>query len=393
MSKKLDALLAPALQQRREQHLYRQRRTVEGKQGVEFRIDGNTMLSFCSNDYLGLAGSPELANTLSKAADQFACGSGAAHLITGHHIEHQRLEEELAEFTQRPRALLFSTGYMANMGTINALSTPDTLIAHDALNHASLLDGGWLSRGVSKRYTHADIESANTVLSSSACARKLLVTDGVFSMDGDLAPLPELAATAQQHDAFVMVDDAHGIGVLGQHGGGICEHYHLGVDDVPILMGTLGKGFGSFGAFVAGSETLIESLIQFGRTYIYTTALPAAVASATRAALELVKHGEHRREHLGTLIAHFRQQAKQLGLPLMASDTPIQPLLIGDAAVALSVAAALNDEGILITPIRPPTVPVATARLRITFSASHSLQHIDRLITALDKAIPTELRS
>lgn len=393
MSKALDALLAPALLERRAAHLYRQRRTVEGKQGVEFVIDGMPMLSFCSNDYLGLAGSAELAKALSNAADALGSGSGAAHLITGHHKEHQRLEEELAEFTQRPRALLFSTGYMANMGTINALSTPDTLIAQDALNHASLLDGGWLSRGTPARFQHANVDAATTLLTSATYERKLLVTDGVFSMDGDLAPLPELATVAKQHDAFVMVDDAHGLGVLGARGGGICEHYGLSIEDVPILMGTLGKGFGCFGAFVAGSDALIESLIQFGRTYIYTTALPAAIAATTRAALDLVKQGHHRREHLQTLTGYFREQAAQLGLPLMDSNTPIQPLLIGDAATTLDIAAQLHACGILITPIRPPTVPAGTARLRITFSASHSLAHVAQLLAALDKAIPQSLRT
>ncbi|HEY9147772.1 MAG TPA: 8-amino-7-oxononanoate synthase [Gammaproteobacteria bacterium] len=376
--------LAAELTDRKAAGLYRRRRTSDGPQGPVLRSGGRELLSFCSNDYLGLANHPKVVTALHKGADEYGVGSGAAHLVNGHSRAHQQLEEELAAFTGRSRALLFSTGYMANLGVVSALAGAGDGVFEDRLNHASLLDAGLLSRARLSRYAHADAAALQRKLSASKNAEKLILTDGVFSMDGDIAPLPALAAAASRHDAWLMVDDAHGLGVLGDNGGGSLEHFGLGIDEVPILMGTLGKGLGSFGAFVAGSEDLIEYLLNTARPYIYTTATPPALAEATRASLRLVQQEGWRRERLQALIARFRRGACQLGLPLMDSPTPIQPLLIGDATEALRLSEALLAQGILISAIRPPTVPEGTARLRITLSAVHTEEQVDTLLAALE---------
>lgn len=368
-----------------EKNLYRRRRISDSATGVHVRVDDRELLSFCSNDYLGLANHPEVIEAMQRGAERWGVGSGASHLVNGHTSAHHALEEELAEFTQRPRVLLFSTGYMANMGVIAALCGRGDYVFEDRLNHASLLDGGLLSQARMQRYTHSSAEALNQKLSEHDSGEKLVVTDGVFSMDGDIAPLPELSKVTQQHQSWLMVDDAHGFGVLGKSGGGCVEHFGLDINEVPILIGTLGKAFGTFGAFVAGSEELIEYLIQKARPYIYTTALPAAVAEATRASLKLLQTEHWRREKLQSLIQQFRTGATQLGLQLIESQTPIQPLLIGDNGKALAMSAALHEQGILITAIRPPTVPEGTARLRITFSAEHGENDIERLLYALDK--------
>ncbi len=374
--------LAAELERRRTAHLYRSRRQIACAQAVELQVDGRTLLSFCSNDYLGLAAHPEVIAALQKGADQYGAGSGAAHLVIGHSTAHHALEEELAEFTGRPRALLFSTGYMANIGVISALLGRGDTVFQDRLNHASLIDGGILSRARLRRYAHADATQLADQL-KTAQGEKLIVTDGVFSMDGDIAPLTQLAKVAKAADSWLMVDDAHGLGVLGKEGGGCLAHLGLNQNDVPILMGTLGKAFGTFGAFVAGSEVLIETLIQQARSYIYTTALPPAVAEATRVSLKLARSDAWRRERLQALIERFRSGAKQLALPLMESTTPIQPLLAGSAEQALAWSQKLEKQGILVSAIRPPTVPEGSARLRITFSALHQDEHIDRLLDAL----------
>ncbi len=376
--------LKQKLAEREAQNLYRRRRVNDGPQGPQQRVDGKEVLSFCSNDYLGLVNHPELIAALKKGADEYGVGSGAAHLVNGHSRAHHALEEELAAFTGRPRALLFSTGYMANLGTVSALIGAGDAIFEDRLNHASLIDAGLLSRARLSRYAHADAASLEGKLASSRGEDKLIVTDGVFSMDGDIAPLSELAAAARKVNAMLMVDDAHGIGVLGPQGAGSVAHFGLGINEVPVLMGTLGKGVGSFGAFVAGSEDLIEWLIQAARPYIYTTATPPAIAEASRASLKLIQADEWRREKLQVLIKRFRQGAIQLGLELMDSQTPIQPLIIGDAARAMALSKQLEAQGILISAIRPPTVPEGTARLRITFSAAHSEEQVDRLLAALE---------
>ena len=377
--------LAIDLQQRRNAELYRERLMVEGPQQPELRIDGRHMISFCSNDYLGLASHPQVIEAFQDGAERYGVGSGASHLITGHSHAHHALEEELAAFTGRERALLFSTGYMANLGVISALLERGDTLCEDRLNHASLVDAGQLCRADMKRYRHADMASLEQQLNSVAQGQKLIATDGVFSMDGDIAPLPELAALARKHQAWLMLDDAHGLGVLGEAGRGSLEHFGLEADAVPILMGTLGKAFGTFGAFVAGKVELIETLIQQARSYIYTTATPPALAEATRVSLRLAREETWRRQRLQELIQRFRQAAEQMGLPLMPSETPIQPVLAGSVERVMCWSRFLKTYGILVTPIRPPTVPEGSARLRITFSALHTDQHLNRLLAGLAK--------
>ncbi len=341
------------------------------------------MLAFCSNDYLGLAAHPEVRAAFQRGAERYGVGSGAAHLISGHSRAHHALEEELAAFTGRPRALLFSTGYMANLGLVSALMGRGDQLFEDRLNHASLIDAAQLSRARLRRYAHGDMSVLGDQLDQAPVGERMILTDGVFSMDGDLAPLPELAALARRHRAWLMVDDAHGLGVLGESGAGSLEHFGLGSAQVPILMGTLGKALGGFGAFVAGSDDLIETLIQQARSYIYTTAPPPALAEAVRASLRLVRDEPWRRERLGQLVARFRAGTAKLGLPLMTSTTPIQPLLAGSAERALAWSRQLEEQGILVTAIRPPTVPEGSARLRITLSAAHSDDQLERLLAAL----------
>jgi 8-amino-7-oxononanoate synthase len=370
------------------QGLYRRRRIVDTPQGVDMVADGRRLVNFCGNDYLGLANHPEVVAALRRGAKLYGAGSGAAHLVCGHGRAHHALEEELAEFTGRERMLLFSTGYMANLGVISALAGRGDTVFEDRLNHASLLDGALLSGARLKRYAHADPDALRSELAGCPSQTKLVVSDGVFSMDGDVAPIPELAAAAREQGAWLMIDDAHGLGVLGEKGQGTLARFGLGQNDVPVLVGTLGKAFGTFGAFVAGSEELIEFLIQRARTYIYTTAMPPAVAEATRAALRLVREESWRREHLRRLVARFRAGAEQLGLRLMDSPTPIQPVLLGANEAALRASQALLEAGFLVSAIRPPTVPAGTARLRITFSAAHTEAQVDRLLDALAGLVP-----
>jgi 8-amino-7-oxononanoate synthase len=378
--------LADNLESIAAQGLYRSRRVIASPQGINLEIDGRNIVNFCSNDYLGLANHPDVVRAFKSAVDFYGVGSGSAHLICGHTSAHHALEEELAAFAGRDRALLFSTGYMANIGVISALLGRGDAVFEDRLNHASLLDGGLMSGARFKRYAHLDLAELNVQL-EKVSGNKLIVTDGVFSMDGDFAPMDELAVVAKKHEAWLMVDDAHGLGVIGDHGGGIVEHYGLSQNDVPVLMGTLGKGFGTFGAFIAGSEALIETLIQKARTYVYTTALPASVAEATRASLKIVVAESWRRDKLQKLAERFRLGAGQLGLTLMASSSAIQPILIGDSQRAVDISNALLKAGFLVSAIRPPTVPQGSARLRVTFSALHDELMVDKLLDALDKAI------
>ncbi len=374
--------LAARLAQRQADDLYRRRPLLQSPQAPEVVIDGQPMLAFCSNDYLGLANHPEVIAAMRAGAERWGVGGGASHLVNGHCGPHHELELALAEFTGRPRALLFSTGYMANLGTVTALVGKGDSVLEDRLNHASLLDAGLLSGARFSRYLHNDAGSLASRL-EKADGNTLVVTDGVFSMDGDLADLPALCAAAREKNAWVMVDDAHGFGPLGANGGGIVEHFGLGLDDVPVLVGTLGKAFGTAGAFVAGSEELIETLIQFARPYIYTTSQPPAVACATLKSLALLRAEGWRRDHLNALIARFRAGARAIGLSLMDSPTPIQPILIGGSAQAMALSAELRQRGILVGAIRPPTVPAGTARLRVTLSASHTEAQVDRLLQAL----------
>ena len=374
------------LAQLKQQSLYRSRQIIDGPQAVLLSVEGRRLINFCSNDYLGLANHPQVLEAFKQAVDQYGVGSGSAHLICGHSSAHHALEEELAAFTGRERALLFSTGYMANLGVISALLNRNDSVLEDRLNHASLLDGGLLSRARFQRYRHADVADLETRL--TACpANAMIVTDGVFSMDGDLAPLPALAGLAAKYGAGLLIDDAHGFGVLGRHGGGIVEHFGLGQQDAPILMGTLGKAFGGFGAFVAGSESLIEMLIQKARTYVFTTATPPAIAAAGRVSLRLLQAESWRREKLHSLILRFRTGAEQQSLSLPGSFTAIQPILLGDSQLAFAAAKELQELGFWVSAIRPPTVPAGTARLRITFSANHAEYQVDALLEALAKVL------
>jgi len=377
--------LQKELEQRKAEHLYRSRKVLESPQSVEPIVDGKKVLSFCSNDYLGLANHPDVIQDFKKAADQYGVGSGSAHLVSGHSVEHHLLEEELAVFMGTERALLFSTGYMANLGVVSALCDRHDEIYEDKLNHASLLDAALLSRAKRFRYSHADMAQLENRLLSSEVKNKFIVSDGVFSMDGDLAPLDILTQLAKKNDATLMIDDAHGIGVLGERGRGVIEHFNLANIQVPVLVGTLGKAFGTAGAFVAGSEALIETLIQKSRSYIFTTAMPAAIAAATRKSLQMLEQESWRREKLQNLIIQFRKGATELGLNLVDSKTAIQPVIVGSSKQALTLSEKLFEKNILITAIRPPTVAEGSARLRITFSATHTEEHVDNLLAILDK--------
>lgn len=383
MVSRFEQQLADKLAQRRAQHLYRARRIVSSPQAAQIIIDNQPCLSFCSNDYLGLANHPRVIDALKQGAEQYGVGSGASHLVSGHTQAHHALEEELAAFVERPRALLFSTGYMANLGVMSALLSRNDDVFEDRLNHASLIDAGLLCGARLSRYQHVDCDALQQLLKTTKANSRLIATDGVFSMDGDIAPLHQLSDIARQNDAWFMVDDAHGIGVIGDKGKGSVAQASLSTEDVPILMGTLGKALGTFGAFVAGSDALIETLIQQARSYIYTTALPAAIAEATRASLRIATEESWRRDKLTSLINRFREGAAQSGLELLDSTTPIQPLILRDSARALQYSEYLLQRGIYVTAIRPPTVPQGTARLRITLSAAHSDENIDQLLDAL----------
>ena len=381
--------LQTRLQARSEQLLLRQRRTVTSPPQPQLGVDGKPLLSFCSNDYLGLANHPDVVRAFKRGLDEYGAGSGASHLVTGHTAAHQALEEELADFTGRSRALLFGSGYMTNVGVLTCLLDDKDQVFEDKLNHASLLDGGLFSGASFRRYPHKDVRRLEAMLEAAPNeGLRMIVTDGVFSMDGDVAPLSQVLNAAERYNALVMVDDAHGFGCLGKHGGGIVEAaQELGavVDEkrLPVLMGTLGKAFGTAGAFVAGSNELIETLIQFSRPYIYTTALPAALAVATSASLQIVRNESWRREHLHSLVHQFRRGATELGLELLNSPTQIQALMLHTPERALAASQALEQQGILVTAIRPPTVPPGTARLRVTFSAAHTERDVDQLLIAL----------
>ncbi|WP_417499783.1 8-amino-7-oxononanoate synthase [Methylophaga sp.] len=379
--------LTAALAERKAAGRYRQNRLRVGEQGVHIHLGDKTILSFCSNDYLGLAAHPDIKQAFKDAVDKEGVGSGAAHLLTGHSYYHQALEEKLADFTGQQRVLLFSTGYMANLGVIDGLLTRGDAVIQDKWNHASLLDGGRLTDADQLRYPHADMGLLHKRLHNAATAKhRLIVSDGVFSMDGDIAPLPEIMTLSEQHHAAVLIDDAHGFGVIGEGGRGTVSHYQLTADKAPIVVGTLGKAIGTGGAFVAADELVIETLIQQARSYVYTTAQPPAIAAATLVSLDLVEKEQWRRDQLQQLIQQFRQGAEQLGLQLMSSETPIQPVIIGEDKKALEIGAKLEEQGILVGVIRPPTVPKNTARLRITFSAAHTEQDVDRLLIALEQA-------
>lgn len=378
-------LLQDELDARAAEGLLRQRRVVDGPQQPLLQADGKEVLSFCSNDYLGLASHPALIAAVREAAENVGVGGAASHLITGHHQLHHALEEALAAFVGLPRALFFSTGYMANLGIISALVGRGDALFSDRLNHASLNDAAVLSRADLHRYAHNDMAALEKQLASSTAPRKLVVADAVFSMDGDIAPVPELLALCERYDAWLMLDDAHGFGVLGAQGQGTLAHF--GVQHPRIIyMATLGKAAGVSGAFVAGEPTLIDYLVQKARTYIYTTAMPPMLAAALLAALPVIREESWRREHLAKLIGFLRDGLRLNKWRLDPSETPIQPLIVGSNEDALHASALLRERGILVPAIRPPTVPQGTARLRISLSAAHSLEDVQRLIDALHAA-------
>ncbi|WP_018871841.1 8-amino-7-oxononanoate synthase [Thioalkalivibrio sp. ALJ16] len=388
MSTSLQAFLQARLDRVRTDGRWRRLRTLDGPQQPEQVIDGQPVVAFCSNDYLGLAADPAVAAAAREALDRYGVGAGAAHLINGHTRAHVELEQALARFTGRERALLFSTGYMANLALVQTLVGRHDTVFEDRWNHASLIDAVRLAGARSQRYRHADPGHLRERLERAPDrGHRLIVTDGVFSMDGDIAPLPELAALAREFDAWLMVDDAHGLSVLGATGGGSCQYHGLAADDVPILMGTLGKGFGTAGAFVAGSEALIETLIQTARPYIYTTAMPAALAAATLASVRIAEAATDRRAHLQGLLQRLGAGLDRLGLQHPPPLTPIQPVHIGDTRRASAVAERLLAAGFLVPAIRPPTVPEGQARLRITLSAAHAEAQVDALLRALEQAL------
>ncbi|MBS0358973.1 MAG: 8-amino-7-oxononanoate synthase [Proteobacteria bacterium] len=396
----LEILLKKRLDDRKSKVLYRVRHARFSPQKPEVVYQGRSLLSFSSNDYLGLANHPEVVSAFQRGAEKYGVGSGASSVISGYTSAHAALEEELSEFLGYPRVLLFSNGYMANLGVLKALLKKGDHLFQDKLNHASLIDGGLFSGAHFKRYLHNDLSSLKRELCRPGCesghpereqchpslceGSRLIVSDGVFSMDGDLAHIPDLSRLARQYAATLMIDDAHGMGVLGATGRGSLEHHGLKVGDVDILTASFGKSFGASGAFVAANEMIIESCIQFARTYTYHTNFPAAIAEACRVSLQLIQKESWRREKLQKLVHLFKKGAKELGLKLSPSDTPIQPLMIGDEATALAVSDSLYQKGILALALRAPSVPKGSARLRITFSAEHTEEQVQQLLHALE---------
>ncbi|NOT69512.1 MAG: 8-amino-7-oxononanoate synthase [Methylophilaceae bacterium] len=377
--------LQAELDQRKQQGLLRRRRVLESAQSSHIQVDGREVLSFCSNDYLGLAQHPRLIAALQQGAASAGVGSGASHLITGHHHYHQQLEQALAAFVGLPAALLFSTGYMANFGVITALMGRNDAIFADKLNHASLNDAAVLSRARLYRYAHNDVAALKKLLQASQAPRKLVAVDAVFSMDGDLAPVPQLLALCEQYNAWLLLDDAHGFGVLGAQGRGVLHHFNVNSNRI-IYMATLGKAAGVAGAFVAADAVLIDYLLQQARTYIYTTASPPALAASLLEALKIIEQEDERRAYLQALIATLKSGLKLQRWQLLDSATAIQPLMVGDNHSATQLSEYLLQQGILVPAIRPPTVPKGSARLRITLSAAHSVDDVQRLIAALNRA-------
>ena len=376
-------------------HLRRKRRVVVPEHSARLQVDGQSMLAFCSNDYLGLAAHPQLVAAACAGAREFGVGSGASPLVSGHSAANAALEHELAAFVQLPRALYFYAGYATNIGIVPALVGEGDALFSDALNHACLIDGARLSRAKIHRYAHADLDALETALAQSPARRKLVITDAVFSMDGDIADIPALLALCERHDALLLVDDAHGLGVLGPQGRGSLAHFGLtgsAASRRVLYMATLGKAAGVAGAFVAGDDALVEWLLQKTRSYIFATAAPPLLASALRASLRLIEGEQWRRDHLARLVARLRDGLGGVlsgtHWTLGRSDTAIQALVIGANDEALAVMDGLRERGLWVPAIRPPTVPEGTARLRIALSAAHSEADVDQLITALAELAP-----
>ncbi|HOY70782.1 MAG TPA: 8-amino-7-oxononanoate synthase [Methylotenera sp.] len=377
--------LQKALNQRAQDGLLRQRRLLDSPQAEHIVADAQPYLSFCSNDYLGLANHPKLVAAMQQAAGDSGVGSGASGLVTGHHRYHDELEKQLAKFVNLPAALLFSTGYMANIGVLGALVGRGDAIFADKLNHACLNDGGYYSLAEFKRFAHNDVQALEKLLKASTAKHKIIAVDAVFSMDGDIAPIPEYLALCEQYDAYLYIDDAHGFGVLGKHGAGTLGHFNLKSPRI-IMMATLGKAAGVAGAFVAGEQVVIDYLIQTAKSYVYSTPAPPALSATLSASVKLIESGDDLRAHLYDLIALLKAELKLNKWQLMPSTTSVQPLIIGDNFKAVAVSKYLQAVGILVPAIRPPTVPVNTARLRISLSAAHSKEDVLRLISALQEA-------
>ena len=374
-----------SLDQRKVDGLLRQRRLLDSPQAEHIVANNQHFLSFCSNDYLGLANHPDLIATMQSAAQASGVGSGASNLITGHHRFHDNLEKQLAKFVRMPAALLFSTGYMANIGVISALMGRNDAVFADKLNHACLNDGAFLSRAAFHRFPHNDVTALEALLKTSTAKHKLIAADAVFSMDGDMAPLPEYLSLCEKYDAYLYVDDAHGFGVLGEHGQGTLNHFKLKSPRI-IMMATLGKAAGVAGAFVAGEQVVIDYLIQKANSYVYSTPAPPALSATLSASVNLIEQGEHLRSHLRTLIAYLKDNLNCRKWQLMPSDTAVQPLVVGGNHEALALSEYLQSCGVLVPAIRPPTVPVGTSRLRISLSAAHSIEDIQKLIKVLHQA-------
>ncbi|MDA8563226.1 8-amino-7-oxononanoate synthase [Mariniblastus sp.] len=372
-----------SFQQRKQQNRWRTRKLIESAQGRTVQLNGQSLLNFCSNDYLALANHPSLKQAAIAATETYGTGSGASHLVCGHQELHHQLEQELATMLGAEQAVVFSTGYMANLAVPQTFLGRNDLLLEDKLNHASLLDAGSISAVKMKRYAHLDLQSVGKSLADSDANRKMVLTDGTFSMDGDVAPVEQLAQLCHQHKSMLVVDDAHGFGVLGASGAGLLQRENVSVSGNVLIVGTLGKAAGSFGAFIAGDAVYIQSLIQFARTYIYTTALPPAAVAASIEAIKLIQSEPSRRERLKSLIDRFQDAATEAGLPVMPSQTAIQPIVMGSETNALAADALLREGGILGIAIRPPTVPAGLARIRLTLRADHTDEDMDRLLSAL----------
>jgi 8-amino-7-oxononanoate synthase len=379
------ATLKKALEQREKEGLLRQRRLLDSPQAEQIVADDKPYLSFCSNDYLGLANHPKLIAAMQQAAGDSGVGSGASGLVTGHHRYHDDLEKQLAKFVNLPAALLFSAGYMANIGVLGALVGRGDAIFADKLNHACLNDGSYYSLAEFKRFAHNDVNAVEALLKASTAKHKIIAVDAVFSMDGDIAPIPEYLALCEQYDAYLYIDDAHGFGVLGKHGAGSLSHFNIRSPRV-IMMATLGKAAGVAGAFVAGEQVVIDYLIQTAKSYVYSTPAPPALSATLSASVNLIEQGDDLRTHLYGLINLLKTDLKLTKWQLMPSITSVQPLLVGDNFKAVALGKYLQQQGILVPAIRPPTVPVNTARMRISLSAAHSMDDVRRLIAALQQA-------
>ena len=374
--------LSAQLEELRRAGLMRSRLTLESAQGPRIRIDGQEHVAFCSNDYLGLAADPRIVAAVVKAVQRYGVGSGASHLVTGHSVAHDRLETALAELVRMPRALLFSTGYLANIGVVTALAGREDAVFSDALNHASLIDGIRLSHAQVVRFAHCDVNALGRALEQSQARSRFVVTEGVFSMDGDIAPLPAILELCERFEAWLLVDDAHGFGVLGAEGRGVLEHFGMASPRI-IYVGTLGKAAGVSGAFVAGAATMVETVLQRARSYIYTTASPPFLAAAVEASLTIIREETWRRRRLSALIDLLKRGLRGSRARLSPSETPIQPLIIGGNADAVRASQALRERGIIVPAIRPPTVPEGTARLRISLSSAHDEADVEGLVVAL----------